>query len=56
MVEQSFAQKIYKLEVHIKTCHVIYDVSCNLNSKDLSIGKHYVEQGLKVTTLQLFFF
>lgn len=51
MVEQSLAQKIYKMEVNIKTCHLTYDVSRNFNSKGKCISGLYVEQNLKVTVL-----
>ena len=43
MVEQSLAQKVNKVEVNIKTCHVIYNMSRDLNSENLDIGKLYME-------------
>ena len=53
MVEQSLAQKIYKVEVNIMTCHIIYGVLRDLNFEDLSIGGLYMEQSLKIIILQL---
>ena len=44
-------KKINKMEVNIKTCHVTYDISRDLNPEDLDIGGLHVEEGLKVITL-----
>ena len=43
MVEQSLAQKVNKVEVNIKTCHVTYDVSCDLNLKDFGIYRLHMK-------------
>ena len=56
MVEQSFIQKINKMEVNIKTYHITYNMSRNLNSRNLGIGGVYIEQDLKVMTLQIFIY
>ena len=51
-MEQSLAQKVNKIEVNIKICHVTYSVLRNLNPKDFNIGELYMEQNLKVLILQ----
>ena len=50
-MEQSLAQKVNKVEVNIKTCHVTYSMSRDLHPDDLSISGLHIEQSLKVTTL-----
>ena len=52
-MEQSLAQKINKVEVNIKTCHVIYSVSYDLNPENHDISRLYIEQSLKVIILHL---
>ena len=54
MVEQNLAQKINKIKVNIMTHHITYDVSHDLNPEDLSIGRLYIEQGLKITILHYY--
>ena len=50
-MEQSLAQNLNKIEINIKTCHVTYNISRDLNFEDVSISGFHVEQGLKVTIL-----
>ena len=52
LVEQSLAQKINKVKVNIKACHVTYNVLRDLHLENLNIDRLYIEQVLKVITLQ----
>ena len=53
---EHYSKKINKLKVNIKTCHVTYGMSRNLNTEDFGISGLHVEQGLKVTILHFFYY
>ena len=50
-MEQSSTQKENKIEVNIKTYHIICSMSRDFNFEDLGISGFHIEQSQKVTIL-----